>query len=72
MLEVLRFRLASETYALELAWIGQVRPIVDVAPLPGVPPFIRGVVNVGGRIVSLVDLKITFGLPDTGSPPHPG
>jgi purine-binding chemotaxis protein CheW len=66
LLEVLRFRLASETYALELAWIAHVRPVVDITPLPGVPPFIRGVVNVGGRIVSLVDLKVKFELPDAG------
>jgi purine-binding chemotaxis protein CheW len=66
LLEVLRFRLASETYALELVWIGQVRPIVDFTALPGVPPFIRGVVNVAGRIVSLVDLKVQFDLPDLG------
>jgi purine-binding chemotaxis protein CheW len=66
LLEVLQFRLASETYALELTWIEHVRPIVDITPLPGVPPFILGVVNVGGRIVSLVDLKVIFDLPDAG------
>ena len=66
LLEVLLFRLASETYALEISWIANVRPIVDITPLPGVPPFIRGVVNVSGRIVSLVDLKVKFGLPDAG------
>ncbi len=64
MLEVLRFRLAAEIYALELAWIAQVRPVVEVTPLPGVPSFVRGVVNVSGRIVSLVDLKVRFELPD--------
>ena len=66
LLEVLRFRLASETYAVELARIEQVRPIADLTPLPGVPPFVRGVVNIGGRIVSLVDLKVIFDLPDAG------
>jgi purine-binding chemotaxis protein CheW len=65
-LEVLRFRLASESYAVELAWIGHVRPIVDFTPLPGVPPFVKGVVNVSGKIVSLVDLKVKFDLPDAG------
>lgn len=66
LLEVLQFRLASETYAVELAWIAQVRPIADITPLPGVPPFVRGIVNVGGRIISLVDLKLIFDLPDAG------
>jgi len=66
LLEVLRFRLASESYALELVWISNVKPIQVVTVLPGVPHFIRGVVNVGGRIVFLVDLKVTFELPDVG------
>jgi purine-binding chemotaxis protein CheW len=66
LLEVLLFRLASETYALEISWIAHVRPILDITPLPGVPSFIRGVVNISGRIVSLVDLKVKFDLPDAG------
>jgi len=65
-LEVLRFDLASEKYAVELAWIGEVRPLTGFTVMPCVPRYVRGIINVRGRIVSIIDLKFFFDLPETG------
>jgi len=65
-LEVTEFRLASETYAIESAFVREVYPLKDLTPLPGAPPFVLGIVNVRGQILSVVDLKKFFNLPDKG------
>lgn len=66
MLELLEFGLASERYALESRQVEEVHPLRELTPLPCTPPFIRGIVNVRGRIVPVLDLKKFFDLPERG------
>ena len=65
-LEVVEFMLAHERYALELAHIREVYPLKDLTPLPGTPDFVLGIINVRGRILSIVDIKRFFDLPEKG------
>lgn len=65
-LDVLEFRLDQETYAVESRWVQEVFPFKDLTPLPCTPPFVRGIVNVRGRIVPVLDLKRFFDLPEKG------
>ena len=66
LIEVLEFRLAEERYAVETRHVLEVYPLKDLTLLPCTPPFIRGIVNVRGRILPVIDLKTFFDLPDTG------
>jgi purine-binding chemotaxis protein CheW len=66
MLELLEFGLAKERYALETRHIVAVQPLRDLTPLPGIPHFLLGIVNVRGRIVPVLDLKKFFELPEQG------
>lgn len=65
-LEVLEFKLAHERYALESRHVEEVHDLRDLTPLPCTPPFIRGIVNIRGRIVPVLDLKKFFDLPEQG------
>ena len=65
-LEVLEFRLAQESYALETRYVSEVYPLKDLTPLPGTPSFMLGIVNVRGRIMPVIDIKRFFELPDKG------
>jgi purine-binding chemotaxis protein CheW len=65
-LEIIRFRMASETYGVESAFVREMYPLKDFTPLPGVPPFVLGIVNIRGQILSVVDLKKFFNLPERG------
>ncbi|MBF0176217.1 MAG: purine-binding chemotaxis protein CheW [Magnetococcales bacterium] len=62
-IEVVMFQLGGERYALELIHIQEVFTCREVTPLPGTLPFIAGIINVRGRIVSVVDLRPLFDLP---------
>ena len=65
-LELLEFRLARECYGLETRHVQEVYPLKDLTPLPCVPPFVLGIVNVRGRVTPVIDIKKFFDLPDKG------
>lgn len=65
-LEVLTFSLSGEIYAVESEHVGLVMPLAQYTPLPGTPRYVLGIVNVRGRIVSVLDLRVLFDLPIGG------
>lgn len=65
-LDVVEFRLASERYAIESALLSEVYPLKELTPLPCTPAFVRGVINLRGRILAVIDLKKFFDLPGEG------
>jgi purine-binding chemotaxis protein CheW len=65
-LEVVEFLLAQEHYGIELNYVREVYPLKDLTPLPGTPPFVLGVTNVRGQVISVIDIKKLFDLPDKG------
>ncbi len=65
-LEVVEFILAYETYGIESANVREIYPLTEITPLPGTPPFVRGIVNIRGQILSVIDLKKFFELPEKG------
>lgn len=65
-LEVLQFRLAWEDYAVEARHVREVGALEQITPLPGTPAFVLGVVHLHGEIVSVIDLRTFFELPDQG------
>ncbi len=67
-LEVIEFLMGYEHHAIGTALVQEVIALRELTPLPGAPRFVAGIVNVRGRIVSVVDLKAFFGLPARGLP----
>lgn len=65
-IDVVEFGLANETYAIEAAFIKEVCPMRELTPLPGTPPFVSGIITVRGQILSVMDIKKFFDLPEQG------
>jgi purine-binding chemotaxis protein CheW len=65
-LEVLAFLLAHETYAIETASIREVYPLTELTPLPCTPDHIFGIINIRGQILTVIDMKKFFDLPEKG------
>ena len=63
-LDVVEFKIARETYGIELKFIRTIYPLKNLTYIPGAPDFIKGVINLRGEIISVVDLKKFFDLPD--------
>ena len=67
-LEVLEFLLAHENYAVETQHVREVCPLENLTPLPCTPAFVLGIVNLRGEILSVIDIRKFFDLPQTGLP----
>ena len=67
-IEVVEFLLAHECYAIESSYVREVFPLENLTPLPCTPPFVLGIVNLRGEIVSVIDVRKFFDLAQTGLP----
>jgi purine-binding chemotaxis protein CheW len=65
------FRVEKERYALPLAAIREVVvPPSLWSRVPRAPPAVKGVINLRGRVVTVVELRLLLGLADGGTPPQ--
>jgi purine-binding chemotaxis protein CheW len=62
--EVLICRLGDERYAIDLALLRAVQPAHGLTPIPCTPPFVAGMLNVRGIVVTVLDLARLLELPD--------
>jgi purine-binding chemotaxis protein CheW len=62
-IELALIRLGSEIYGLEVRYVFDIRPVEQITRVPRVPDWVAGVVNLRGRILSVLDLQRFFGLP---------
>lgn len=60
--EYLTFVLGDEQYGIEILKVQEIRGYDAVTQIANTPPFIKGVVNLRGKIVPIVDLRIKFNL----------
>jgi len=59
----LNFTLAGESYCMEILKVKELMGMTDITPLPQTPEFIKGVINLRGQIIPIIDLRLKFGLP---------
>jgi purine-binding chemotaxis protein CheW len=65
-IEVVEFLLAYEKYGIESSYVREIYPLRELTPVPCTPPFVPGIINVRGEIVSVIDMKKFFDLPERG------
>jgi len=63
-IEILEFALGEERFGIEATFIDEVYPLKEITPVPCTPPFVSGIVNIRGQIVSVLDLKKRFEMPE--------
>jgi purine-binding chemotaxis protein CheW len=61
-IELLTLSLANERFALETRFVREVAALPSVTPVPGTPSYVRGVANLRGEILAIIDLGRFFGL----------
>jgi len=60
----LTLSLGAEHYAVEALRVREIIGLLDITPLPRTPAHVRGVVNLRGRIIPIVDLRVRLGMPE--------
>jgi purine-binding chemotaxis protein CheW len=66
LVEIVEFKLGAEHYAFASAEVREVFNLTEITPLPSLPPFVLGVTNVRGRILSVVDIRRLLEFGDAG------
>ncbi len=59
----LTFALDREEFGLEILKVREIIGLMEVTPVPQTPDFIKGVINLRGRVIPVIDLRLKFGLP---------
>ncbi|SEQ17338.1 purine-binding chemotaxis protein CheW [Ectothiorhodospira magna] len=61
------FRLADETYAINVMQVQEVLRVTEIAPVPGAPHYVLGIINLRGNVVTVIDARRRMGLMDKDS-----
>ncbi len=56
------FRLGSEEFGIKVIKVREIMGIQEVTPVPQTPAFIKGVINLRGKVIPVVDLRLKFDL----------
>jgi len=57
------FHLENETYGINVMQIQEVLRYTEIAPVPGAPNYVLGIINLRGNVVTVIDTRARFGLP---------
>ncbi|HJX68320.1 MAG TPA: chemotaxis protein CheW [Candidatus Limnocylindrales bacterium] len=63
-LQIVVCELADEHYGLDIARVFEIIRHQPITPVPRAPSFVKGVINLRGRIIPVVDLRARFGMPE--------
>jgi len=60
--QYLTFKLADEVFALDVAKVREILEITAITKVPQTPAFMRGVINLRGSVVPVIDMRLKFGM----------
>ncbi|MDY0300371.1 MAG: chemotaxis protein CheW [Trichlorobacter sp.] len=63
--QYLTFKLADEVFALDVAKVREILEYTSITKVPQTPEFMRGVINLRGSVVPVIDLRLKFGMAPT-------
>ncbi len=58
----LTFMLAKEEYGLEILKVKEIIGMMDITSVPNVPSYVKGVINLRGKVIPVVELRLKFGM----------
>jgi purine-binding chemotaxis protein CheW len=60
----LTFRLGREEFAIQVLKVREIMGIEEITAVPQTPSYVKGVINLRGKVIPVVDLRLKFGLPE--------
>ena len=62
VLQWVTFKLEEETYGINVMQVQEVLRYTEIAPVPGAPSYVLGIINLRGNVVTVIDTRARFGL----------
>lgn len=63
VLQWVTFQLEDEVYGINVMQVQEVLRLTEIAPVPGAPSYVLGIINLRGNVVTVIDGRSRFGLP---------
>jgi purine-binding chemotaxis protein CheW len=63
LIQFVTFVLMDETYGINVMQVQEVLRVTEIAPVPGAPKYVLGIINLRGNVVTVIDTRTRFGLP---------
>jgi len=60
----LTFQLGKEEFAIQVLRVREIMGVQDITAVPQTPPYVKGVLNLRGKVIPVVDLRLKFGMPE--------
>ena len=60
----LLFDLGKEAYGIPILRVNEIIGMTEITPIPRTPVYMKGIINLRGRIIPVLDLSLKFGLPE--------
>lgn len=55
----------GESYGVKILKVREIIGVTDITPVPQTPDYVKGVINLRGKVIPIVDLRVKFSLPET-------
>ncbi|MCO7189991.1 MULTISPECIES: chemotaxis protein CheW [unclassified Pseudoalteromonas] len=65
VLQWVTYKLEDETYGINVMQVQEVLRYTEIAPVPGAPTYVLGIINLRGNVVTVIDTRSRFGLPSS-------
>lgn len=65
VLQLVSFQLGNEIFAIDILGVQEIIRLVEITRVPNAPHYVEGVVNLRGKVIPIINLRIRFGLPRT-------
>lgn len=62
LLQLVSFMIGNEEYAVDILFVQEINRMIQITKVPNSPTFIEGVINLRGRIIPVVDLRVRLGI----------
>lgn len=63
--QVVSFEIGAEEYAVDILEVQEINRMVEITRVPTAPSYVEGVINLRGKVIPIIDLRLRFGLPAT-------
>lgn len=61
----LTFQIGTEEFAVKVLQVREIIGVQEITPVPQTPSFVKGVTNLRGKVIPIIDLRLKFGLPES-------
>ena len=65
LIQFVTFILMDEVYGINVMQVQEVLRVTEIAPVPGAPSYVLGIINLRGNVVTVIDTRKRFGLPSS-------